>query len=324
VQAPLVGTGVGQNIKTVNGTTLLGSGNVGTAFSDITGTVASNTALSTALGGKQDTLVSLTNIRTVQGNTLLGNTDISRNAILPSVSSGQFLQWDGSNWIGATAGGSGGSPEPASDGYFLRRRQSGTTYTWDAGLPLSGGVLNGNISFSQNNALISMPTGAGSGIRTSYVIADTLSNPAMDGPPEIESAPTTAMQIANKGYVDANAGGGGIDWTDQEQNTGLRFRVGAVDQPIYRKTVALGRLPAANQAVVYQHNIINLGLVTHMYGSAVTSIGTTIPIPNVDQGNAGHIGVIVRTADLTIAVQADRSTMYGWLTLEYIKAIPWQ
>jgi hypothetical protein len=65
------------NIKSVNGTSLLGSGNVtitGTAaWGGITGTLTSQSDLNSALIAKQDGLISGTNIKTVNGNSILGS-----------------------------------------------------------------------------------------------------------------------------------------------------------------------------------------------------------------------------------------------------------
>ena len=78
-QAALVS---GTNIKTVNGTSLLGSGDItistvsSVEWGDISGTLADQTDLATALSGKQDTLVSGTNIKTVNGSSLLGSGDL--------------------------------------------------------------------------------------------------------------------------------------------------------------------------------------------------------------------------------------------------------
>ena len=63
----------GTNIKTINGTSLLGSGNIEVAANvDL-----SNLATKEELNAKQDTLVSGTNIKTVNGNSLLGSGDIT-------------------------------------------------------------------------------------------------------------------------------------------------------------------------------------------------------------------------------------------------------
>jgi hypothetical protein len=71
----------GTNIKTINGGSLLGSGDLtissAASWGDITGTLSSQSDLNTALSGKQSTLVSGTSIKTVNGNSLLGSGDIS-------------------------------------------------------------------------------------------------------------------------------------------------------------------------------------------------------------------------------------------------------
>lgn len=75
----------GTNIKTVAGVTLLGAGDLPITKStvdldNVDNTSDSNkpisTATQTALDAKQDTLISGTNIRTVNGQTLLGSTDL--------------------------------------------------------------------------------------------------------------------------------------------------------------------------------------------------------------------------------------------------------
>ncbi|NBR62638.1 MAG: hypothetical protein EBT86_13665 [Actinobacteria bacterium] len=71
----------GTNIKTVNGNSLLGSGNLSistsTAWGGITGTLSSQTDLNNAINAKQDTLVSGTNIKSVNGSSLLGSGNIT-------------------------------------------------------------------------------------------------------------------------------------------------------------------------------------------------------------------------------------------------------
>ena len=71
----------GTNIKTINGNTVLGSGNLlintTDAWGDITGTLSNQTDLQNALNDKQDNLVSGTNIKTINGNTVLGSGDLA-------------------------------------------------------------------------------------------------------------------------------------------------------------------------------------------------------------------------------------------------------
>ena len=71
----------GVTIKTINGNSVLGSGNLtvggSVAWGSITGTLSDQTDLQTALNAKQNTLVSGTNIKTINGNTLLGSGDLT-------------------------------------------------------------------------------------------------------------------------------------------------------------------------------------------------------------------------------------------------------
>ena len=62
------------------------AGGGGTAWGDITGTLSSQTDLDTALNGKQETLVSGTNIKTINGADILGSGDLVVSATAnPSV-----------------------------------------------------------------------------------------------------------------------------------------------------------------------------------------------------------------------------------------------
>lgn len=76
----------GTNIKTLEGQSLLGSGNIDLTKSDVGLSNVDNTsdlskpistATQTALNAKQDTLVSGTNIKTLNGNSLLGSGNIA-------------------------------------------------------------------------------------------------------------------------------------------------------------------------------------------------------------------------------------------------------
>lgn len=75
-------------------------------WGNITGTLSDQTDLQNALNAKQDTLVSGTNIKTVNGNSLLGSGNVNINA-LPSQTgqSGKFLTTDGTaaSWANVTS-----------------------------------------------------------------------------------------------------------------------------------------------------------------------------------------------------------------------------
>jgi hypothetical protein len=89
----------GTNIKTINGASVLGSGDLtvsgAAAWGGITGTLSSQTDLQTALNGKQATLVSGTNIKTINSTSLLGSGNVN---IGP-----KLLGWSG--FLGTTTSG---------------------------------------------------------------------------------------------------------------------------------------------------------------------------------------------------------------------------
>ena len=81
-QATLVS---GTNIKTINGTSILGSGNISTtqdlsSYATTTAMNSADTTLQTNINKKQDTLVSATNIKTINGTSLLGSGNITISA----------------------------------------------------------------------------------------------------------------------------------------------------------------------------------------------------------------------------------------------------
>ena len=101
------------NIKSINGASILGSGDLtvtssGTTWGNITGTLSAQTDLNSVLSGKQATLISGTNIRTVNGNTLLGSTDITVQAQLNGTgfvkASGTSISYDSSTYLTSLTG----------------------------------------------------------------------------------------------------------------------------------------------------------------------------------------------------------------------------
>ena len=89
----------GTNIKTINSTSILGSGDItisggSTDWGDIGGTLSNQTDLQSALDAKQATLVSGTNIKTVNSTSLLGSGDISISAAWGSITGTLSSQTD--------------------------------------------------------------------------------------------------------------------------------------------------------------------------------------------------------------------------------------
>jgi hypothetical protein len=83
----------GVTIKTINGNSVLGSGNLtvgGSAtWGGITGTLSTQTDLQSALDAKQDDLLSGTNIKTINSTSLLGSGDVT---VQPTLVSGTNIK----------------------------------------------------------------------------------------------------------------------------------------------------------------------------------------------------------------------------------------
>jgi hypothetical protein len=107
----------GENIRTVNGESVLGDGDIeilaSAVWGGITGTLSSQTDLQTALNAKQDDLVSGTNIKTINGSSVLGSGDLTISgsglkgihAILPLSSADSITNSiNGTNLNGAVIG----------------------------------------------------------------------------------------------------------------------------------------------------------------------------------------------------------------------------
>lgn len=81
----------GLTIKTINGLNIVGAGDLtvtaaGVTWGAITGTLSNQSDLTTALGNKQDKLVSGTNLKTINGQSLLGTGDIGSAGTLDNIS----------------------------------------------------------------------------------------------------------------------------------------------------------------------------------------------------------------------------------------------
>ena len=77
IECTSISGGVATNTA-ITGAQIIAAASGGSAtWGDITGTLSSQTDLQTALNGKQDTLVSGTNIKTVNGNSLIGSGNVN-------------------------------------------------------------------------------------------------------------------------------------------------------------------------------------------------------------------------------------------------------
>lgn len=123
----------GTNIKTVGGTSLLGSGNVAfptvdQTYSATSANAQSGVAVANAIAPKQDTLVSGTNIKTINGNSLLGSGNITiETSSTPNVD-GETISYNSSDALQAIA------VKNVRDGSTLPIWH-GTEYQWNHGDP---------------------------------------------------------------------------------------------------------------------------------------------------------------------------------------------
>ena len=123
----------GTNIKTVGGTSLLGSGNVAfptvdQTYSATSANAQSGVAVANAIAPKQDTLVSGTNIKTINGNSLLGSGNITiETSSTPNVD-GTTISYNSSDALQAIA------VKNVRDGSTLPIWH-GTEYQWNHGDP---------------------------------------------------------------------------------------------------------------------------------------------------------------------------------------------
>ena len=166
-QAALVS---GTNIKTINGSSILGSGNLSitasASWGGISGTLSSQTDLQAELDAKQATLVSGSNIRTINGSTLLGSTNLLAGSafggIVTITQSASTTSYFVMNYIlsGVAFAGRAGRQIPFSAGtfknFFLRLNTS---------QPASGSLV---VSLYVNSAVtsisITIPAGSASGV----------------------------------------------------------------------------------------------------------------------------------------------------------------
>lgn len=214
-----------------------GSGSV--AWGDITGTLSSQTDLNSALGGKQATLVSGTNIKTINGDSILGSGDltVSAGAETDPVFTGSdaygITSTDISNWDGKADGthasqhavGGADSVFPADPGSdkFLMWDDSESTLVWaDASgsgsgitrsvVVTSGSATAGNTALTDYVYLvagahdITMPTAVSNTNRytiknnhSADITVNTTSSQTIDGSLTITIAPEDSVDLISDG-----------------------------------------------------------------------------------------------------------------------------
>lgn len=93
---------------------------------------------------------------------------------------------------------------------------------------------------------------------------------------------------------------------------------------IYQKTINVGALPNSATALV-NHNISNIDKIVGIKAVGISSTGECLPIPYTyasgSQGGtvADNIKIGVSTTEVSIATGKDRSSITGYVTLQYTK-----
>lgn len=86
-------------------------------------------------------------------------------------------------------------------------------------------------------------------------------------------------------------------------------------KPLYRKVIDFGSLPNATYKEV-AHNISNFNAIVNVYGSAIRSDKTSIPLP---YASSNYVELYINATKVTITTTSDRSLFNGYVTLEYTK-----
>lgn len=89
-------------------------------------------------------------------------------------------------------------------------------------------------------------------------------------------------------------------------------------QPLYRKVIDFGYLPAANEDKVVPIGLdTSKILVTKLYGVAKNEYNNTMTLPDVNNGIGCRLTVGLNA--VRVAADYDRTTFYGYVVIEYIK-----
>jgi hypothetical protein len=157
-------TGTGYVSKSITGQEIIDAASgSGTAWGSITGTLSSQTDLQTALDAKQDDLVSGTNIKTINGNSVLGSGDLIISSGVTDVTATSPIVSTG----GATPDISISQSGAATDGYLSTGDWNAFNNKQDA---LSSGVniktINSTSVLGSGNIAVQPTLVSGTNIKT--------------------------------------------------------------------------------------------------------------------------------------------------------------
>lgn len=118
--------------------------------------------------------------------------------------------------------------------------------------------------------------------------------------------------------AEGGSGGGGIDYSETEQDTGLKWINGS---SVYQKTIDLGTLPNSVGMVVNKaHNITNLGLVVSVMCVAYKS-GNRICIPTTNANSyLSLMNLNIMDDNVVIMTGSAMKDYHVYITIQYIKS----
>lgn len=89
-------------------------------------------------------------------------------------------------------------------------------------------------------------------------------------------------------------------------------------KPLYQKTIDFGALPN-NTSKSVSHGIANIDKIVHAFGIGVSTTSfLIIPFVTVESGRY-QVGLEVSTTDVKIYTDYNRSSLYGYVTIQYTK-----
>lgn len=117
---------------------------------------------------------------------------------------------------------------------------------------------------------------------------------------------------------EGGSGAGGIDYSETEQDTGLKWIDGT--SAVYQKTIDLGTLPnSVGQVVNKAHNITNLGLVVSISCVAYKT-GNRIAIPTTNANNyLALMNINIMDDNVVIMTGGAMKDYHVYLTIQYTK-----
>lgn len=90
-------------------------------------------------------------------------------------------------------------------------------------------------------------------------------------------------------------------------------------KPIYQKTIDFGTLPN-NTTKSVNHNISNIDTIVNIFGiSKNSSTQGALPLPHVGGALTDMIQMVGSLTQVSVTTSKDRSSLYGYVTLQYTK-----